>query len=34
MTVKEFIINTIGAGMFVLVIWGYTVVFTLLFAAE
>jgi hypothetical protein len=34
MTFKEFILNTIGAALFVLCIWAYTIAFTLLFAAE
>ena len=34
MTIREFILNTIGAALFVAAIWAYTVAFTLFFAPE
>ena len=34
MTLKEFFSNLFGAVLFVLIVWGYTVVFTLVFAPE
>lgn len=34
MTIREFVSNMIGAALFVVAIWLYTIMFTLLFAAE